>query len=80
MIDEDVLPYVSITNITISGERINVYTSLTDLNTVSKVVAILQNDEKTTYVTVSSTVADSDDSGKVSATIEITCKNEGGND
>ena len=80
MIDEDVLPYVSITNITISGERINVYTSLTDLNTVSKVVTILQKDEKTTYVTVSSTVADSDDSGKVSATIEITCKNEGGND
>ena len=80
MIDEDILPHVSITNIVISGEKINVYTSLTDLNTVSKVVDILQKDERTTYVTVLSTVADSDDSGKVSATIEITCKNEGGND
>ena len=80
MIDEDILPHVSITNIVISGEKINVYTSLTDLNTVSKVVDILQKDERTTYVTVLSTVADSDNSGKVSATIEITCKNEGGND
>ncbi len=80
MIDENILPHVSITNIVISGEKINVYTSLTDLNTVSKVVDILQKDERTTYVTVLSTVADSDDSGKVSATIEITCKNEGGND
>ncbi len=78
MVDEDVIPYVSITNITITDEKVNVYTSLTDLNTVSKVVDILQKDDRTTYVTVSSTVADGDNSGKVSATIEITCKNEGG--
>lgn len=80
MIDEDVLPYVSITNITITDEKVNVYTSLTDLTTVSKVVDVLQKDDRTTYVTVSSTVADGDNSGKVSATIEITCKNEGGNE
>lgn len=79
MVDEDILPYVSVTNISITNESISVYTGLTDLNTISKVVDLLQKDEHTTYATVSRTTADSEDSSKVSATIEITCQTEGGN-
>lgn len=79
MIDEDVLPYASITNISMTNDSISVYTGLTDLNTISKVVDILQKDSRTNYVTVSRTTADSEDSSKVSATIEITCQTEGGN-
>lgn len=79
MIDEDVLPYASVTNISITNDSISVYTGLTDLNTISKVVDILQKDSRTTYVTVSRTTADSEDSSRVSATIEITCQTEGGN-
>lgn len=80
MVDEDILPQVSVANISISDNKMSVYTSLTDLNTISRVVDILQKDERTSYVTVSSTVSDSEDSSKVSATIEITCQNEGGNE
>ncbi len=79
MVDEDILPYVSVTNISITNESISVYTGLTDLNTISKVVDLLQKDARTTYATVSRTTADSEDSSKVSATIEITCQTEGGN-
>lgn len=80
MVDEDILPQVSVANISISDNKMSVYTSLTDLNTISRVVDILQKDERISYVTVSSTVSDSEDSSKVSATIEITCQNEGGNE
>lgn len=81
MLDEDVLPSVSITNFSITGNQVSVYTGVTDLNTVSKVLAILQNDERTEYVTVSRTLADSDDESKVTADIEITYQNiEGGNE
>lgn len=80
MVDEDILPQVSVANISINDNKMSVYTSLTDLNTISRVVDILQKDERTSYVTVSSTVSDSEDSSKVSATIEITCQNEGGNE
>ena len=78
MVDEDILPVVSISGITINNENVSVYTGLTDLNTISKVVDILEKDERTDYVTVSRTVADSNDTGLVSATIEITCKNDEG--
>lgn len=80
MVDEDILPQVSVANISINDNKMSVYTFLTDLNTISRVVDILQKDERTSYVTVSSTVSDSEDSSKVSATIEITCQNEGGNE
>lgn len=78
MIDEDIIPNVSVSNINANDENVSVYTGLTDLNTISRVVDILQKDDRTTYVTVSRTVADSEDTGRVSAVIEITCKNEEG--
>lgn len=80
MADEDVLPIVSISSITVTNETVTVYTGMTDLNTISRVVDILQKDSRTDYVTVTRTIADSNNSSLVSATIEITCKNEeGGN-
>ncbi len=79
MIDEDVLPYVDITNFSISGNTISVYTGVTDLNTISRVVTILQDDSRTQYVTVNRALANAEDSTKVTADIEITCVNlEGG--
>lgn len=79
LIDEDVMPYVSVTNYTISGNEITVYTGVTDLNTVSTVLAKLQADERTDYVTISRTLADSTDTNKVTADIQITYGNsEGG--
>lgn len=77
MLDEDVMPYVDITNFSVSGNQISVYTGVTDLNTVSKVLGILQNDDRTSYVTISRTLADSDNNEKVTADIEITYKVEG---
>lgn len=79
LIDEDVMPYVSVTNYTITGNEITVYTGVTNLNTVSTVLAKLQADERTDYVTISRTLADSTDTNKVTADIQITYGNsEGG--
>lgn len=74
MLDEDVLPYVDITNFNITGNQISVYTDVTDLNTVSRVLSALQNDDRTAYVSISRTLADSDNSELVTADIEITYK------
>lgn len=74
LLDEDIMPYVDITNFSISGNQISVYTGVTDLNTVSQVLNILQNDSRTSYVSISRTLADSDDSSQVTADIEITYK------
>lgn len=80
MLDQDVLPYVDITNYSITGNTISIYTGVTDLNTVSKVVSTLQDDDRTEYVTVNRTLADSEDSTRITADIEVTCTNlEGGN-
>lgn len=76
MLDDDVLPYVDITNFSVSGNQISVYTDVTDLNTVSKVLGILQNDDRTSYVTISRTLADSSNDQLVTADIEITYATE----
>lgn len=72
LIDEDIIPYVPITNFTINGDDIMIYTGSTDMNTVSNVISRLQNDDRTDYVTLSRTLADSTDSSKVTADIQIT--------
>lgn len=80
MLDEDILPYVDITNFNISGNQISVYTGVTDLDTVSRILGILQNDSRTSYVTIARTLADSDNNELVTADIEITYKDmEGDN-
>lgn len=72
LIDEDIIPYVPITNFTINGDDIMIYTGSIDMNTVSNVISRLQNDDRTDYVTLSRTLADSTDSSKVTADIQIT--------
>lgn len=72
LIDEDIVPYVEVTNYTIEGNNVIVYTGVTDLNTVSSILSRLQNDDRTDYVTISRTLADSTDTNKVTADIEIT--------
>ena len=72
MIDQDIRSYVDVTSIRISGNQISVYTSDTDLSTISNVLNILQNDERNEYVTVSTTSSSSGDSSTVTADIEIT--------
>ncbi len=80
LLDDDVLPYVEITNFTISSNSVNVYTGVCSLNTISNVLSILQNDDRTHYVTINRTVADSEDNSLVSAEILITFADlEGGN-
>lgn len=78
MIDEDILPTVALTNYTITGNEVMVYTGVTDLATVSKVVSTLQADERVEYVTISRTLADSTDTSKVTADISITYNLNGG--
>lgn len=80
MLDESVFPYVDITNFTASGNQISIFTDETDLNTVSKVLEILQDDERTSYVSISRTLSNSDNNERVTADIEIVIKNmEGSN-
>lgn len=80
MLDEDVLPYVSITSFSVSGNQVSVFTGVTDLATVSNVLNILQNDSRTSYVSISRTLADSSNSERVTADIEIVVKDmEGSN-
>lgn len=80
MLDQDVFAYVDVTSFSITGNTISIYTGVTDLNTVSRVVSVLQNDSRTEYVTVNRTLADSEDSSRITADIEVTCTNlEGGN-
>lgn len=80
MLDESVFPYVDITNFTASGNQISIFTDETDLNTVSKVLEILQDDERTSYVSIFRTLSNSDNNERVTADIEIVIKNmEGSN-
>lgn len=80
LLDDDVLPYVDITNYTISSNQVNVYTGVSSLSTISNVLDILQKDDRTHYVTINRTVADSEDNSLVSAEILITFADlEGGN-
>ncbi len=80
LLDDDVLPYVDITNYTVSSNQVNVYTGVSSLSTISNVLDILQKDDRTHYVTINRTVADSEDNSLVSAEILITFADlEGGN-
>lgn len=74
MLEKDVMSYVDITNFSVSGNQISVYTGVTDLNTVSRVLNVLQSDSRTSYVSISRTIANSDNSELVTADIEITYK------
>ncbi|MDD6258197.1 MAG: hypothetical protein PUA69_02960 [Erysipelotrichaceae bacterium] len=73
MIDDDIVPHVSVKSVSVTGNQITVTTGTTNLNTVSEIISILQKDDRNGYVTVTTTSAsDSDQSDLVNAEIVIT--------
>lgn len=82
MLDADMMPYVELENVSISGSTITVQTGVTDLSTVSTFLKALQNDSRNGYVTVTTAAASGDETGNlVTASVVITwaTSSEGGN-
>ena len=82
MLDADMMPYVKLENVSISGSTITVQTGVTDLSTVSTCLKALQNDSRNGYVTVTTAAASGDETGNlVTASVVITwaTSSEGGN-
>lgn len=82
MLDADMMPYVKLENVSISGSTITVQTGVTDLSTVSTFLKALQNDSRNGYVTVMTAAASGDETGNlVTASVVITwaTSSEGGN-
>jgi hypothetical protein len=81
MLDADMMPYVKLENVSISGSTITVQTGVTDLSTVSTFLKALQNDSRNGYVTVTTAAASGDETGNlVTASVVITwaTSSEGG--
>ena len=82
MLDADMMPYVKLENVSISGSTITVQTGVTDLSTVSTFLKALQNDSRNGYVSVTTAAASGDETGNlVTASVVITwaTSSEGGN-
>ena len=82
MLDADMMPYVKLENVSISGSTITVQTGVTDLSTVSTFLKALQKDSRNGYVTVTTAAASGDETGNlVTASVVITwaTSSEGGN-
>ncbi|MGN1388168.1 MAG: hypothetical protein ACI4WR_00815 [Bulleidia sp.] len=83
MLEDDMMPYVKLESVSISGSTISVQTGVTDLSTVSTFLKALQNDSRNGYVTVTTAAASGDDTGNlVTASVVITWATtsaEGGN-
>ena len=69
MLEDDMMPYVGIKSVQISGNKVAVQTGVTTLDVVSKFVEILQNDERNGFVTVTTANASN---GKDQVTNDIT--------
>ena len=57
MLENDMMPYVGIQSVQISGDQISIETEKTTLNTVSKFLDALQNDKRVGFVTVTTAAA-----------------------
>ena len=57
MLEDDMMPYVSIRSVQIAGKTVSVQTGITDLHTVSSFLSALQNDSRNTFVTVTTASA-----------------------
>ena len=82
MLDADMMPYVKLENVSISGSTITVQTGVTDLSTVSTFLKALQNDSRNGYVTVTTAAASGDETGNLvtdSVVITWATSSEGGN-
>ncbi|MBR4455530.1 MAG: hypothetical protein IKS32_04830 [Solobacterium sp.] len=83
MLEEDMYPFVGIQQVQIAGRTITVTTTVTNLNTVSRFLSILQNDPRNGFVTVTTASANNagdENRNDVIATVIITYGGgEGGN-
>lgn len=73
MVDDDIGVDIPLSDIHITGSQVSVNTGATTLSTVSSVLSRLQNDNRNSYATVTTTAADgSSDNDQVVADFEIT--------
>ena len=85
MLEDDMMPYVGLSSVQVSGKTIVVQTNVTDLQTVSAFLSKLQTDPRNGYVTVTTAAAkkqgkDEPSKNDVTATVVITYGgSEGGN-
>ena len=85
MLEDDMMPYVGISSVQVSGKTIVVQTNVTDLQTVSAFLSKLQTDPRNGYVTVTTAAAkkqgkEEPSKNDVTATVVITYGgSEGGN-
>lgn len=72
MIEEDVMPYVSVMQIQVSGSTVTITTGETTLDTVSEFLQKLQDDVRNSSATVTTTSAEnSDQSEDVTASVVV---------
>ncbi len=84
MLEEDMMPYVGLSSVQVSGKNIVVQTNVTDLQTVSAFLSKLQTDPRNGYVSVTTAAAKNKDKeasrNDVTATVVIAYGgSEGGN-
>lgn len=81
MLEMYVMPHAQIQSIEISENTVTVIISKTNLNIVSSIVAMLEGDSRTSYVSVSTAQTGEDKNGKtVTANLVIGLKAGGGTD
>lgn len=71
MMEEDILPSVSIQSISITGDQLTVVTGTTTLDVVSSVLNTLQQDSRNSYATVTTAAASDQDTVHVIANYTI---------
>ncbi len=77
MIEEDVMKYVDVKSWSISNNTIRITTGETTMDTVSKIVDILNTDSRNSYVNVTTTKAEKDSNDYVTANIVVTYSGAG---
>jgi Tfp pilus assembly protein PilN len=71
MMEEDILPSISIQSISITGDQLTVVTGTTTLDVVSSVLNTLQQDSRNSYATVTTAAASDQDTVHVIANYTI---------
>lgn len=71
MLEQDLMPYVELTRVQVSGNTITVSTGITDLATVSTFLLKLQNDPRNATATVTTTSAASSTEGEERVTASV---------
>ena len=71
MLEEDLMPYVELTRVQVSGNVVTVSTGITDLSTVSTFLLKLQRDPRNATATVTTTSAASSSEGEERVTASV---------